>query len=307
MHGGTWSAPIELTDLHPCGVQHVVGRLHHRELGGAHRPAQISAGEVPRLSRSGSAYPRAVQMAHAQRMIDAREVLCDACNQMTFEGAGVAAVYNPIDYARPMADAYLRRYVDGPRRVLMFGMNPGPWGMAQNGVPFGEVAAVRDFLKLDAPIGRPERWGGEHPKRPVVGMDCTRSEVSGRRVWALLKDRYGTADAALSDLHVLNFCPLVFMGETGRNITPDRLTAAERAPLEAACRAHLVRVLEILEPEHVVGVGVWAEKQAAAVVEAAGSPAKVSRILHPSPASPLSNKDWPGTVTRQLIEAGVWH
>ena len=164
---------------------------------------------------------------HADRLIAAREALCGAVKRMTFEGAGVAAVYNPIDYARPMADAYIRTYVDGPRRVLMFGMNPGPWGMAQNGVPFGEVAAVRDFLKLDAPIGQPTGWSGVHPKRPIEGMACTRSEVSGRRVWALLKDRYGDAATALGDLHVLNFCPLVFMGETGKNITPDRLVAAD--------------------------------------------------------------------------------
>ena len=225
---------------------------------------------------------------------------------MSFTGSGkntVEAVYNPYRYARAPADAYLRRFATGPRRVLLFGMNPGPWGMAQNGVPFGEVHAVRDFLGIDEPIGRPAH---EHPKRPVTGMACTRSEVSGRRVWSLLRDRYGTARAALSDLHVMNFCPLVFMGENGRNLTPDRLPPAEREPLIAACRQHLVEVLELLQPEHIVGIGVWAEKQALLAAEAWSGEARVSRVLHPSPASPLSNQDWPGTATRQLEEAGVW-
>ena len=36
------------------------------------------------------------------------------------------------------------------KRVVFLGMNPGPFGMAQVGVPFGEVAAVRDWLRIDA-------------------------------------------------------------------------------------------------------------------------------------------------------------
>ncbi len=61
-------------------------------------------------------------------------------------------------------------------------MNPGPWGMVQSGVPFGEVAAVRDWMKIKSSAKQPK---SVHPKRPIEGLSCKRSEVSGRRLWGL--------------------------------------------------------------------------------------------------------------------------
>ena len=57
-------------------------------------------------------------------------------------------------------------------------MNPGPWGMVQTGVPFGEVSLVREWLGIDATIRRPKVL---HPDRPVEGFLCQRREVSGSR------------------------------------------------------------------------------------------------------------------------------
>ena len=48
----------------------------------------------------------------------------------------VTHVYNPLDYARAPHEAYLTRWGKGPKQVLLLGMNPGPFGMAQTGVPF---------------------------------------------------------------------------------------------------------------------------------------------------------------------------
>ena len=95
----------------------------------------------------------------------------------------VTNVYNPLDYAWNAHEIYLRKYGDSKKRVVFLGMNPGPFGMTQTGVPFGEIAAVRDWLKITAKIGKPAH---ENPKRPVEGFDCPRSEcVSGRRLWGL--------------------------------------------------------------------------------------------------------------------------
>ncbi|BAM02638.1 uracil-DNA glycosylase family protein [Phycisphaera mikurensis] len=215
----------------------------------------------------------------------------------------VHAVYQPLAYAWPMMEAYLRRFGAGRKSVLLVGMNPGPWGMAQTGVPFGDVPSVRGFLGLEAPIGKP---ADEHPKRPVTGLGCPRTEVSGSRVWSMVRARFGTPEAFFADHFVLNFCPLVFLGATGRNLTPDKLPAAEREPLLAACDEHLAEVVRILRPAFAVGIGVWAEKRVAAAVEAAGAGSTVGRILHPSPASPLANTDWGGQATRQLEELGAW-
>jgi single-strand selective monofunctional uracil DNA glycosylase len=164
----------------------------------------------------------------------------------------VVYVYHPLDYAWPAHEEYLRRYADGPRRVLFLGMNPGPFGMAQTGVPFGEIAAVRDWLGIKAPIGKPDR---EHPKRPVTGFDCPRSEVSGRRLWGLFAERFGSAQTFFRGHFVANYCPLAFVESSGSNRTPDKLPAGEREALFAACDRNLRESVRALRPEWLIGVG----------------------------------------------------
>ncbi len=175
--------------------------------------------------------------------------------------------------------------------------------MAQTGVPFGEIAAAKDWLGIDVPVGKPTP---EHPKRPVEGFACTKSEVSGRRLWGLFQTRFETADQFFVDHFVTNYCPLVFMEASARNRTPDKLPAVEREPLREACDSHLQAVLAALQPDHVVGVGAFAEKCLQRVLETGACDAKLSRILHPSPASPAANKDWAGTATKQLQAAKIW-
>ncbi|NLL36015.1 MAG: single-stranded DNA-binding protein [Fretibacterium sp.] len=223
-------------------------------------------------------------------------------------GGAATCVYNPLIYARSVFDAYLARYGATRKRVVFLGMNPGPWGMAQTGVPFGEVNVVRDWLQLSAPIGRPKL---EHPQYPIHGLGCKRSEVSGRRLWGLFRKRFGNPKSFFEKHFVVNYCPLLFIADSprkngtmgGRNLTPDKLPAEVRHPLYALCNRHLTDVIEALEPTHIVGIGAFAEARAR---EAMGEGLQISRVLHPSPASPQSNRDWEGTATRQLIEQGVW-
>ena len=218
-------------------------------------------------------------------------------------GAPSACVYRPLEYAWKPHQRYLERFAKGKKRVVFLGMNPGPYGMAQTGVPFGEVAAVRDWMGIGEPVGKP---ADEHPKRPVQGFQCERSEVSGRRFWGLFAERFGTADAFFKDHFVLNFCPLVWMSETGANLTPDKLPAAEMAPVEQACLKHLGEVISLLRPSFLIGVGAFAEERLRRAADACGSGARVGRILHPSPASPAANRGWSEAASRQLTELGVW-
>ncbi len=228
--------------------------------------------------------------------------LRDALRHLTF-APPVSHVYCPLDYAWQPHQAYLERYGAGPKRVVFLGMNPGPFGMAQTGVPFGEIPAVRDWMGIEAPVSRPER---EHPKRPVQGFACPKSEVSGRRLWGLFAQRFGSAEAFFRGHFVVNYCPLVFMTESGANITPDKLPVAESAPMEAACDLHLQAVLRLLDPQWVVGVGGFAEERLRRAVEVCGSKARLGRVLHPSPASPAANRGWAEAATRQLVSQGVW-
>ena len=211
----------------------------------------------------------------------------------------VPFVYNPLAYARAPHEAYLERWGSKtPREVVMVGMNPGPFGMAQTGVPFGDVVMVREFVGVAGQVGRPAR---EHPRRPVKGFDCTRSEVSGTRFWGWARDRFGSAERFFEKVFVANWCPLVFMEDSGRNRPPDKLPAAERAELFRACDDALSRVVEVLRPRLVVGIGRFAEQRARTAL---GSEVSIGGILHPSPASPAANRDWAGHVDAQLRTLG---
>ena len=215
----------------------------------------------------------------------------------------VTHVYNPLQYAWEAHREYLQRVPQQGTRVVFLGMNPGPWGMAQTGVPFGEVEVVRDWIGISAKIVKPSH---EHPKRPIEGLACRRSEVSGRRLWGLFRTRFGTPHRFFAEHFVANFCPLAFMEESGRNRTPDKLSIPERESLVDACDAHLQTVLKVLEPAFAVGVGAYAESCLQRVVARMGGGIPVQRILHPSPASPAANRDWAATATRQLVDAGIW-
>ncbi|HTO47202.1 MAG TPA: uracil-DNA glycosylase family protein [Burkholderiales bacterium] len=202
----------------------------------------------------------------------------------------------------------MKRYGAGPKRVVLLGMNPGPFGMMQTGVPFGEIAAVRDWMGIRAPVERPKR---EHPRRPIEGFECKRSEVSGRRLWGWAADRFGTADAFFADWFVLNYCPLAFLEASGRNFTPDKLPAPLLRAVHDACDAHLAVALTELAPAHAIGVGAFAEKRMRAVLEservdgAVARRIRVGQILHPSPASPAANRGWVEAAEAQLAALGV--
>ena len=215
-------------------------------------------------------------------------------------GLPVTHVYNPLVYARRPFAAYAERHAHGAGAVLLLGMNPGPFGMAQTGVPFGEISVVRDWLGVEAEVGHPPH---EHPRRPVQGFACQRSEVSGARLWGWARRRFVTPERFFAKFFVANYCPLVFMESSGRNRTPDKLPPSEREPLFAACDEALRATIAFLRPSFVVGVGAFAESRAQSVAGDAG--VVVGRIPHPSPASPLANAGWAEAAEGALRRLGV--
>jgi single-strand selective monofunctional uracil DNA glycosylase len=235
----------------------------------------------------------------AVSLVEIARDLSSEVDQLEF-APPVTHVYNPLQYAWPAHRQYLELYGRSTKDILFLGMNPGPWGMAQTGVPFGEVAAVRDWLHIDARVGRPDP---EHPKRPVLGLACTRSEVSGSRLWGWARELFTTPGRFFQRFFIANYCPLTFMEASGRNRTPDKLPAAEREPLLAACDRALRRTVDELQPRLVVGVGAFAEGRARAALAETG--VVIGRILHPSPASPAANLGWAEVATSQLRELGV--
>lgn len=218
----------------------------------------------------------------------------------------VTHIYNPLAYARAPHEDYFRRYAEGTGRVLLLGMNPGPWGMVQTGVPFGEVAMARDWLKIEGRVRAPKIV---HEKRPVDGFACKRSEVSGKRLWSWAEERFGTPQAFFERFFVVNYCPLTFMEESARNRTPDKLPATERDDLYEVCDEALRRMVGVLKPSRIVGIGRFAELRAKDALGAAKSAEiftiPVGRMLHPSPASPIANRGWAPQAEKNLLEQGV--
>jgi single-strand selective monofunctional uracil DNA glycosylase len=162
------------------------------------------------------------------------------------------------------------------------------------------VAVVRDWLRIDEPVERPEE---ENPAKPVTGLACKRSEVSGRRLWGLFREKFGEPDRFFRRFFVVNYCPLLFLEESGRNRTPAQLPAEERRPMEAFCDEALRRTVAALEVKFVIGIGNFAEERAREAL--AERDIVIGRILHPSPASPAANRGWAGKVLEQLRELGI--
>jgi single-strand selective monofunctional uracil DNA glycosylase len=237
--------------------------------------------------------------AIAEEVIAASRSLARSAGRLRF-GPPVAHVYNPLSYARRAHEAYIGRYGAGRKRVVFLGMNPGPFGMAQTGVPFGAIEPVRGWLGITGPVSRPRR---QHPKRPVLGFECPRNEVSGERLWGAIEAHFGAPERFFAHHFVANYCPLLFLEQGGRNRTPDKLPSREQQPLFAACDRHLRRLVGAFEPDWVIGIGGFAAARAAAALESSG--VRLGRVLHPSPANPRAQRDWAGVVARELAEQGV--
>ncbi len=215
-------------------------------------------------------------------------------------GPPTAFVYNPLEYAWAPYARYVEKYASDRVEVLLVGMNPGPFGMAQTGVPFGDATKVRQWLKISGPVGRPAK---EHPKRRIEGFSCRRSEVSGSRLWGWAEARFSEPERFFSRFFVANYCPLVFMEESGRNRTPDKLPASEKTGLFKICDWGLEKTVHVLSPRYVLGIGAFAETRCKEVLNP--GEVQIGRILHPSPASPKANRGWAAEVETRLRSLGI--
>lgn len=219
--------------------------------------------------------------------------------KLTFS-APVSHTYHPLVYARSGFDQYLRRFGRTVKPVVLVGMNPGPFGMAQTGVPFGDVEMVRNWMGIHAMVSQPER---PHPKRPVSGYSCARREISGQRLWGWAKQRYGSPKSFFEQFLVLNYCPLVFMEASGRNRTPDKLPLDEKRRLFRICDESLRQSILLLRPRWAVGIGAFAEKRLQHALT--GMDPIIGRVTHPSPANPKANRGWSQLVESELTTMGI--
>lgn len=226
--------------------------------------------------------------------------LAAAADELDFSEP-VTHVYNPLRYARAPFELYLRRHGRAPGRIVLVGMNPGPHGMAQTGIPFGDPVFVREWMGIERRVGKPRR---EHPKRAVRGLGAERREVSGQRIWGWAAERFGSPERFFDRFFVANYCPLCFLEASGRNRTPDKLPRKEREALETICDEALVGLTDALAPRAVLGVGRFAESRVRRAL--AGRGVTLGGLLHPSPASPRANQGWAAQAEADLQRQGLW-
>ena len=220
--------------------------------------------------------------------------------RLVSEGS-VDVCYNPLDYAWDAHEAYLMQMGGSGARTVILGMNPGPHGMGQMGIPFAATSVVRDLLGITGiPVNQPE---AADLRRPVVGLEYPREEVSGTRLWGLLAEHYGDAGAIASSVFLVNHCPLMlFSGPRAANITPDKVGGKSAQALLERCDQHLREVVVALDAQRVIGVGRFAESRARSALT--DDAVEVVGCWHPSPASPLANRnagaDWRANVRAVL-------
>jgi single-strand selective monofunctional uracil DNA glycosylase len=127
----------------------------------------------------------------------------------------------------------------------------------------------------------------------------------------LYKDRFGTPEKFFESHFVWNYCPLLFSEihrHTGkkvcRNLTPDKIKSAETVELYEACDIALRELVESMSPKYLVGVGAFAESCLKKVLPERKK--DIYRMLHPSPASPVANRDFAGIAVKQMKDFGIW-
>ena len=75
------------------------------------------------------------QIDLCEDLIKLEQELCSSLSLLSFSSP-VTHVYNPLIYAKETHQNFVRKYCKVGHKVLFLGMNPGPFGMAQNGVSF---------------------------------------------------------------------------------------------------------------------------------------------------------------------------
>ncbi|MBM3266846.1 MAG: single-stranded DNA-binding protein [Candidatus Sericytochromatia bacterium] len=196
----------------------------------------------------------------------------------------LAYAYNPLAYAWEVHEAYIRKFgaLGGPGRTLLVGLNPGPWGMGQTGVPFGDPRIVRDWMGLSGTVQAPRDL---HPARPVLGLASTRREESGTTLYGWGRERFGTAERFFGKFYIVGHCPLLLFDAEGRNVTPADFRKGTPLfdRLMSHCDGHLAAVVEAVAPARIVGLGRFATDRAERVARRLGYAGEIACLTHPSP------------------------
>ena len=168
----------------------------------------------------------------------------------------VAEPQNPFSFALDPYCQFVHEYLNGPIDVLFLGINPSPTGMGRNGIPFGDIDSVINYLEItDAQL----KDGTKIADLPRGGKNA---EYSGKLLWGLIEELAGPPQNFFDHCFVHNYCPLLFTthknGRT-KNVTPKDL--ADKSELEAICDEYLLKTLALLNVRVLVVMGGYLENR----------------------------------------------
>jgi len=133
-------------------------------------------------------------------------------------------VWNPGLYGEPWHSRFRRCYPPAARPLVLFGLNPGPYGMAQTGIPFTDIRRLVSALPALVAELRNAGKRLEVPGLAPVSLPPYLSrtfEASSVRVYRFLERSWGDAERGWREVVAANPCPLLFIDtETGKNRTP---------------------------------------------------------------------------------------
>ncbi|XP_017774188.1 PREDICTED: single-strand selective monofunctional uracil DNA glycosylase-like [Nicrophorus vespilloides] len=216
----------------------------------------------------------------SDKLLTLDEQLCQQINLLEFDSEKVEYVYNPLEYAYNGYSQFVKKYLDTSKHILFVGMNPGPYGMCQTGIPFGDVNTVQNWFEINVEVNRPRR---ECPERPVLGLECKRVEQSGKRLWEYFRKKCGLPEHFFRNAFILNYCPLGFFDANGKNITPNNLKVANKRKIQQICDQYMLHVLQLLECKIVVGIGRYAQERMDNILKTSNLDVQLLYMKHPSP------------------------
>ena len=186
-------------------------------------------------------------------------------------------VYNPLSYCFESFKIYFE-YLNTEEEInLFFGINPGPFGMAQTGIPFGDKETVKNYLKIEPKIDI-DKIPKQHPKKQILGLEVKRVEKSGRIFWGVIKEFYPEKYDFFKSNFVLNFCPLCFLDEQGRNITPKVLRKEDQIALYKILEIFMLKLFKLIKIKKLIAIG----DETFSYLNALNTKLKIQTIIHPA-------------------------
>jgi len=213
-------------------------------------------------------------------------------------GAGLQ-VWNPALYALDIYQEYLTKFPPEPGAILALGLNPGPYGMAQTGIPFTDCRTASGALGMEMTIP------GKAPDDLISRLKKANGkwrgtyERSSLGMYRFLILAWGDIKTAYRNWFVGNPCPLLFLDPERWNVTPADPRLRRMKEVGELRQRAVIGFSEILNPRGIVCFGKDVAKAVGEVAIRQVGPDRVVFYEHPARAVP---EKWAAGLLQELTQ-----